>query len=39
MSETHHYTLVTKNNLNAEQRQLFDLVRAADIVMHPQIFK
>ncbi|KAG7174407.1 Mitotic-spindle organizing protein 2-like [Homarus americanus] len=39
MSEVHLYTLVTKNNLNSEQRQLFDLVRAAGIIIHPQLFK
>ncbi|KAK3861946.1 hypothetical protein Pcinc_019526 [Petrolisthes cinctipes] len=40
MSDVHKFTLVTKNNnLTSDQRQLFDLVRAAGFTLHPQIFK
>ncbi|MPC14622.1 hypothetical protein E2C01_007390 [Portunus trituberculatus] len=33
------FRLVTKNQLNPEQRQLFDLVLATGITIHPKIFK
>lgn len=33
------FRLVTKSHLNPEQRQLFDLVLAAGITIHPEIFK
>ncbi|CAL4257752.1 unnamed protein product, partial [Meganyctiphanes norvegica] len=39
MSETHLYTMVTRNNLTKEQISLFELVRSAGIVIHPKIFK
>ena len=39
MTNMERFHLVTKNQLNPEQRQLFDLVLAAGITIHPKIFK
>lgn len=39
MTNMERFRLVTKNQLNPEQRQLFDLVLAAGITIHPEIFK
>ncbi|XP_045128071.1 mitotic-spindle organizing protein 2-like [Portunus trituberculatus] len=39
MTNMERFRLVTKNQLNPEQRQLFDLVLATGITIHPKIFK
>ncbi|KAK8391504.1 hypothetical protein O3P69_017221 [Scylla paramamosain] len=39
MTNMERFRLATKNQLSPEQRQLFDLVLAAGITIHPKIFK
>ncbi|XP_076065948.1 mitotic-spindle organizing protein 2-like [Oratosquilla oratoria] len=39
MSESHNFTILTRNNLTREQLPLYDLAREAGIEIHPKIFK